>query len=111
MRMNNKQGVSTIVTVVLLILVSITAVALIAAFIVPFIKGSLTESQECFSMMGKIEVIQGENTGWIDGESNATVRIKRGFAKDVEVNALAVALGGSGKSTRYDISEGATDEN
>ena len=103
MRMNNKKGVSTIVTVVLLILVSITAVALIAAFVVPFIKGSLSESQECFSALGKVEVVQGDYTGYNSEKGETYVRIKRGFSEDIEVQSLAVVLAGGGKSKRYDI--------
>lgn len=103
MRMKNKKGVSTIVTVVLLILVSITAVALIAAFVVPFIKDSLGESKDCFATMGKIEVVQGDYTGYNSDKQETYVRIKRGFSKDVTVNSLAVVLSGGGKSKRYNI--------
>ncbi len=107
MRMNNKKGVSTIVTVVLLILVSITAVALIAAFVVPFIKGSLSESQECFAVLGKLEVVTGDYTCQNKATDLGTfVQIKRGFAKDIEVKSLAVVMAGEGKSKKFDLVPG-----
>jgi hypothetical protein len=106
MKINDKKGVSTIVTVVLLILVSITAVALIAAFVIPFIKGSLNESQECFVTLGKIEAVPGQYTCYSEENGEVSVRIKRGFADGVEVSGLAVVLSGDGKSRRYDITTG-----
>lgn len=106
MRMNNKKGVSTIVTVVLLILVAITAVALIAAFVIPFIKGGLSESQECFAVLGKVDVVQGQYTCYNQTQQNVTVRIKRGYASDVTVNSLAVVLSGAAQSKRFDVTAG-----
>ena len=104
--MNNKKGVSTIVTVVLLILVSITAVALIAAFVVPFIKGSLTESNECYGMLGKIDMVAGNNTCLDTTTNTVKVSIKKGFVDKTTVKSLAVVLAGSGKSKRYDLTSG-----
>ena len=111
MRMNNKKGVSTIVTVVLLILVSITAVALIAAFVVPFIKGSLTESQECFSVLGKLEINQNytcqyKTTTNVSLQYKTFIQIKRGFVKDTEISSLALVLAGEGKSKKFDLVDG-----
>ena len=107
MSMNNKKGVSTIVTVVLLILVSITAVALIAAFVVPFIKGSLTESNECYGMLGKIDVVPGTNTCYDATTNTVKVSIKKGFVDKATVKSIAVVLVGDGKSKKYDLSSGA----
>ncbi len=108
MRMNNKKGVSTIVTVVLLILVSITAVALIAAFVVPFIKGTLpqTEGGECYSMLGKTDVIAGSNTCYDTATNTVKVSIKKGFTDKAVVKSFAVVLNGNGKSKRYDLTNG-----
>ncbi len=111
MKINDKKGVSTIVTVVLLVLVAIAAVALIAAFIVPFIKGSLSESQECFAVLGKVDVVSGSNTCFNATSNEVSVRIKRGFASDVKVDSIAVVLAGSGMSKRFDITTGASSSN
>ena len=106
MKINDKKGVSTIVTVVLLVLVAIAAVALIAAFIVPLIKGSLSESQECFAVLGKVDVVAGQNTCYNATSKEVSVRIKRGFASDVSIDGVAVVLAGSGSSKRFDITAG-----
>ncbi|MEM4259510.1 MAG: archaellin/type IV pilin N-terminal domain-containing protein [Candidatus Pacearchaeota archaeon] len=44
---NNKRGVSQVVATVLIILTTISAVAILYAFVVPFVKNSLTRSTEC----------------------------------------------------------------
>ncbi len=108
MRMNNKKGVSTIVTVVLLILVSITAVALIASFVVPFIKGTLpqTEGGECYSMLGKTDIVAGANTCYDTATNTVKVSIKKGFTEKAVVKSFAVVLNGVGKSKRYDLTNG-----
>jgi len=104
MEMNDKKGVSTIVTVVLLILVAITAVALIAAFVIPFIRNSLNQSEECFAVLGKVDVVPGQYTCYSATSNNVSVRINRGFANDVDVQAIAVVLSGGGQSKRFDVS-------
>ncbi|MEK6918816.1 MAG: hypothetical protein AABW73_02145 [Nanoarchaeota archaeon] len=109
--MNNKKGVSTIVTVVLLILVSITAVALIAAFVVPFIKGSLSQSNECYATLGKVDVVAGSNTCFDATTNTVRVNIKKGFVEGSEIKAVAVVLSGDGKSKRYDVSNGGMSAN
>jgi len=108
MNLNDKKGVSGIVTVVLLILVAITAVALIAAFLIPFIKGSLTESQECFEVLGKVDVVPGQFTCLNATSNEVQVRIKRGFTGDAEISSLAVVFAGGGQSKRYDLVPGGT---
>ncbi|PIN93274.1 hypothetical protein COU61_00925 [Candidatus Pacearchaeota archaeon CG10_big_fil_rev_8_21_14_0_10_35_13] len=103
---NNKKGVSGIVTTVLLILVAITAVALIAAFLVPFIKGTLGESKDCLSVLGKVEVVQGPYTCYDATGSAVGIRIGRSFGENVGVSGFAVVLGSDSKSKRYDVISG-----
>lgn len=43
----NKRGVSTIIATVLIILITIAAAGLIAQFIVPYVKNTLSKSSEC----------------------------------------------------------------
>ncbi len=43
----NKRGISQVVATVLIILITISAVAVLYAFIVPFVKNSLSRSTEC----------------------------------------------------------------
>ena len=46
--MFNKRGISAVIATVLLILLTITAVAILAGFIVPFVRDSLEGSTACF---------------------------------------------------------------
>jgi len=43
----NKRGISPIIATVLTIMITIAAVAIIAGFVVPFVKNSLQKSTEC----------------------------------------------------------------
>jgi len=103
MMKNNKKGVSGIVTTVLLILVGITAVALIVAFLIPFIRGNLDESRECFNVLGKAEVVVGANTCYDAADESVRVRISRTYSDEVGVQGFAVVLGNEGRSKRYDV--------
>jgi flagellin-like protein len=89
---NDKRGISGIVTTVLLILVAITAVALIAAFLIPFIKGTLGDSQDCFKILGKLEIVQGANTYYDAGPPRAySVMVKRGYDR-LQLDGFSIAL-------------------
>ncbi len=45
--MGNKKGLSSIVATVLIIMITISALAILAGFLVPFVKNSLTKGTEC----------------------------------------------------------------
>ena len=50
-----KKGVSPIIATVLIILITIAAAAIIAGFVVPFVKKNLNESTECLDFEGYYE--------------------------------------------------------
>ncbi len=50
-----KKGVSPIIATVLIILITISAAAIIAGFVVPFVKKNLNESTECLDFKGYFE--------------------------------------------------------
>lgn len=48
-----KRGLSTIIATILLILLSVAAVAIIAGFLIPFIKNQLERSSECINVQDR----------------------------------------------------------
>ena len=48
----NKRGISPVIATVLIIMITISAIAIIAGFLVPFVRNSLQKSTECTSYSG-----------------------------------------------------------
>ncbi len=61
--MKNKKGVSGIIATVLLILITITAVFLIASFVIPFIRDNLENRNEltCFELGDKAKLVRDKS--------------------------------------------------
>jgi len=100
--MKNRRGVSGIVTAVLLILVAIVAVALIAAFLVPFIKGTLDVSRECFDVLGSVEPVQSTRTCYDSTADSVTITVKRGFDSGSELQGIVFVAKAPGESKTFD---------
>ena len=82
----DKRGISGIVTTVLLILIAITAVALIAAFLIPFINKSL-EGGGCVDVLKGFEVLEATHPS----ADNYNIIVKRGF-DDAIIEGFYVTL-------------------
>lgn len=100
-----KRGISPVVATVLLLLITIVAVSMIAVFIVPFIKGSLEKSGECFEVL---EGIGFDNTGYncfVEGEIEGELDMT-GFSVKIDSDEIAgfkIALKEGGTSEAYSI--------
>ncbi|HUS48694.1 MAG TPA: hypothetical protein VMZ91_00875 [Candidatus Paceibacterota bacterium] len=105
-----RKALSPVITTVLLILVSVTAIVIISGVIIPFVRNSLTESKECFETAGQLTI--NTNSGYTcyyedDEKITANITIKRGSAEiDLERFKISVSAGGIGKS--FDIKSGET---
>ena len=55
--MNNKKGISAVVATVLIILITVAAVTIIWAAIIPMIRNTIEGSQECFDASAAISVM------------------------------------------------------
>ena len=51
----NKKGVSTIVSTVLILLITVSAIAIISTILIPYVKKSLS-STDCFKTMGELKL-------------------------------------------------------
>lgn len=72
---NNKKGVSAVIATVLIILITIAAVTIIWAAIIPMIKGLIESGTTCLDVMKEVEL--GDRTCLEDSDT-VTVQIVRG---------------------------------
>lgn len=76
----SKRSQAEIVTTVLLILLSIAAIVIVMAYILPFMKNKSSESS-CFDFSGKIEIVNSEFTCY--DSVNQKIRVQIGI-KDID---------------------------
>ncbi|MFA5061324.1 MAG: hypothetical protein WC494_03345 [Candidatus Pacearchaeota archaeon] len=72
---NNKKGVSAVIATVLIILITIAAVTIIWAAIIPMIKGLIESGTTCLDVMKEVEL--GDRTCLVDNDT-VTVQVVRG---------------------------------
>jgi flagellin-like protein len=107
--MVNKKAISPIITTVLLIMISIAAVAIVASFVVPYI-GTIGPKGDCFKAIDQIEIdTSSKYTCYymlIDGAGNpyavVNASIKRG-AEPLGIEQFIVNVYGGGRSEKFDI--------
>ena len=101
-----KKGISPVITTVLLILLSISAVVIIAGVIIPFIKDSLSGSKECFEVIGQLEIdTESIYTCYDDSNNLVNLTIKRGV-KEIDLEGFMIAISGGGTSETFEIEGG-----
>ncbi|MFH1307333.1 MAG: archaellin/type IV pilin N-terminal domain-containing protein [archaeon] len=112
--MVNKKGVSPVIASVLLILVTIVAVALISAFIIPMIKEQMTGGGNCFKVLGKMEIDSDAGYTCKNITSGETmVMVKRQYIgdEDIKVTKIVFSLIGQGNSQVIQIFDNTINEN
>ena len=97
----SKKGVSDVVTNVLLVLIAIAAVAIISAFVIPYVRNSLEGSTTCTDLKDYASVVDlGKNCY---NSSNTLFSIERGL-DNITIKGFIVSITAEGQSKRYDIS-------
>jgi len=93
----NKKGISDVVATVLIIMITIAAVAVIAGFVVPFVRNSLQKSTECAAY--KSYYIFDESFGYNCYNGNThSISIKASFDKSLAENVGGIKVVFSDKS-------------
>ncbi len=108
--MKNKRGISPVVATVLIIMITIAAVAALYGVIVPFVKDALTKSSEC---MGYMEFYTFDESGYncyedIDGSRLYAFSIKTKFNEELasESDSLKIVLTRKdATSTQFEIKD------
>lgn len=99
------RGLSPIIAVVLLLMITVVAATLIVSFAIPFVKNNLKESEECFDVLGDLEFAETEYNCYYEDplgiDNNLT-----GFSVRVDnadIIGFSIALQYKGNSYSYDI--------
>jgi len=99
----NKKGISAIVATVLIILITVAAVTIIWAAILPMISDTMEESQRCTSAVAELTLLE-DYTCYDSGNDQLKVQIGRGKS---EFNLVDIQLlaGTGGATTSFSIKE------
>lgn len=103
----NKRGLSTVVEVVLLIVITIAAVAVIAGVIIPLVKNSLKSGQSCLELNGYVTIVDNGYT--CTNSSGTYITIEREM-KEYKIQGFIVSLIKAGSSTKYEIKNATASE-
>ena len=98
-----KRGVSDIIATVLLLLLTVTSVAIISAFIIPFVRDNLNEGSNCLNINEGLNIIEGESC--YDPINPLTkVAIRRG---NIDIDGIFILLdnNGNGDSITFERSD------
>ena len=99
--MNDKRGISAIMATVLIILITVAAVAIVWAAIIPMIKNNLEMSTACLDADVLIDVSSGY-TCYDDEKKILAVQIKKG-ASEVNIPEIELLLTSAGTSSKVSM--------
>jgi flagellin-like protein len=101
----NKEGLSPVIGVVLLLMITVVAAGIILAFVVPFVQNNLAGSGECFEILGDLSFDETPyncfNSPSIEGRTGFSVRID-----SENIVGFRVALQAEGSSDAFDVTDG-----
>jgi flagellin-like protein len=106
MIMNNKKGISAIVATVLIILITVAAVTIIWAAIIPMINNQLESGTVCLDAVSQVQLVDAGYTCVNDGD-NVTLQVRHG-SKDFVLKDIQVLISAGGTTTSYTIIENET---
>lgn len=103
--MFEKRGLSPVIAVVLLLMITVVAAGLIVAFVVPFVSKNLDTSGECFDVLGDLSFDETPYNCFAESGGNS----RTGFSVRVDnenIIGFRVALQTGGSSDAVEIEEG-----
>ena len=83
---SGKKGVSDVIATVLLILLTLTAIGVLATILIPFTQKNLEDSGNCLDALESIEIVH-EDSCYSNSNRNTKVVIK---AKNIEIEGLYI---------------------
>lgn len=101
--MNNKRGISTVVATVLMIVITVAAVGIIWAAVVPMITNKLSSSTSCIDAGSQVQLMTDQGYP-CKNTSSLKIQIKRG-PKDLDLSGVQVLVSIKGNSYSYDYSD------
>jgi flagellin-like protein len=104
--MKSKKGISAVVATVLIILITVAAVTIIWAAIIPMINNQLDKGTLCLDAVSQVTLLDAGYTCKNDGD-NISIQIKHG-AKDFIIADIQVLVSAAGSTTTFDLSDNET---
>src|SRR3989344_8066155 len=105
MRLNSKRGLSEVIGTIVLVLLTVVALTVISAFIIPFVKNKLNEGDSCFNVLNKV-TINSEKSCYNTTSTEVWVRFGN---IDLDEIYLTLELGDS--INQYRIKEASKNKN
>lgn len=106
--MKDKKGVSTIVATILVLMLTILAVAILAGFVIPFVKNQLERSTECFDFQNRYFFEDLDGLNCFSSEEDVLIAIGANGNKNVldKVAGFDIILSGKGYGKTLEIRNG-----
>ena len=93
-----KRAVSEIVATVLIIAITIVAVGVIAAWVVPMVKNNLEGGTACATAERELSIALDSGLNCVDEEGNVSLSVKRGADSSVSITGAQVLVYVNGSS-------------
>lgn len=110
----SKRGLSGVVETVLIVMLTVGAIAIIATFLIPFVKDSLSKSTECVGMEEVYKFEQAFDLNCVNvsfGKKNAVFSVKANNVDEEKVAGFDVVVYGQGESKVISVRKvGSSDE-
>jgi FlaG/FlaF family flagellin (archaellin) len=103
----NKKAISAIVATVLIILITVAAVTVIWAAVLPMITGKLESSQVCSEAVSQVRLLDEGYTCRSSDGNNVSIQIKH-LAKEFDLADVQVLVSSGGDSTTFELSNATT---
>lgn len=100
--MNNKKGISAVVATVLIILITVAAVTIIWAAIIPMINNQLTKGTVCLDAVSQVSLSDVGYTCKHASGANVSIQVSRN-AKAFDLADIQVVITAAGNSYSYNL--------
>lgn len=112
--MFSKKGVSPIIATVLLVILTLVAVGILAAFVIPFVNDSFKNSKECFDVLDKVKFDGDSLYNCYAYNASGEREARTGFSvrmDTAEALAFKVTFTAAGRGNTYTVENGTSLEN
>lgn len=96
----DKRGMSSVIAVVLILLLTISAGSLIYTVLIPYLKTATTSSQKCY--YADLDIVEGSYTYLNSTNNNLYVQLKRGN-KETDLIGIQIKLSGDAVSKIVEV--------
>jgi flagellin-like protein len=111
-KMNNKKGVSAVVATVLIIMITVAAVGIIWAAIIPMVRDNLNKGTACNDAMSDISLVtDGGYTCVNQTSGNVSLQIKKASNTKVTLVAIQALVFVGGNSQTFEVRSGLPQSN